>query len=56
VNALAKMTEERKKMVKRFLPRFLHGLGNNFAGIQGTETYQFFESGKYEYLHYVLQN
>lgn len=56
VEALDHMTVERKSMVKRFLPGFLHKIGNNFAAVKGTETYDFFKTGKYEYLHYVLEN
>lgn len=55
VEALTKMTPERKELVRKLLPKFLHALGNNFAAVKGTETYNFFKTGKYEYLHYVLK-
>ncbi len=55
VEALTHMTPERKELVKRLLPKFLHGLGNNFAAVKDTETYNYFKNRKYEYLHYVLK-
>jgi len=55
-DALRKMTKDRKALVKRFLPGFLHKTGYNFAGVEGTETFNFFDTGKYEYFHYILKN
>lgn len=56
VQALEQMSSNRSNMVKKFLPRILHKLGNNFAAVKGSPTYHNFDSGKYEYLHYVYKN
>lgn len=54
-DALLQMSEDRKKLVRKFLPKFLYKTGDNFAGVEGTETYNFFKSGKYQYFHYLLK-
>ena len=55
VEALTHMTPDREEMVKKFLPRFIQGLGRNFAAVKGTETYNFFKTRRYEYWNYVLR-
>jgi len=55
VDALSKMSTERSEQVRKFLPKFLHKIGKNFAAVEGTETYNNFKDGKYEYMHYVFE-
>lgn len=55
VSALELMSTDRTEMVKRFLPGFLHKLGKNFAAVKGSETYNNFKTGKYEYFHYTFE-
>jgi ubiquinone/menaquinone biosynthesis C-methylase UbiE len=55
VEALSKMSIERTEMVRKFLPKFLHKIGNNFAAVKGTETYNNFKEGKYGYMYYVFE-
>jgi len=55
VKALDMDDERKRKLVKRLAPRFLWNIALNFAGTKGSETYQNFASGKYEYFTYILQ-
>ena len=55
VKALDIDDERKRKLVKRLAPRFLWNIALNFAGTKGSETYQNFASGKYEYFTYILQ-
>ncbi len=55
LEALSLMSIERTELVKRLLPKFLHKSGNNFAAVKGTETYNNFKEGKYEYMYYLLE-
>jgi ubiquinone/menaquinone biosynthesis C-methylase UbiE len=55
VKALDIDDERKRKLVKRLAPRFLWNLALNFAGTKGSETYNHFESRKYEYFTYIYQ-
>ncbi len=55
VKALEIDDERKRKLVKRLAPRFLWKIALNFAGTKGSETFNFFESRKYEYFTYILQ-
>jgi ubiquinone/menaquinone biosynthesis C-methylase UbiE len=55
VEALSKMSIERTDMVRKYLPKFLHKIGNNFAAVEGTETYTNFKEGKYGYMYYLFE-
>lgn len=47
--------KRRIKLMNKFLPKFIHGWGKQFAGIRGSETYNSFKTGKKKYFFYVLQ-
>ncbi len=55
VKALEKDDLNKRILVKRLAPRFLHKVALNFAGAIGSETYNQFLTHKYEYYHFVLQ-
>lgn len=56
VEALKLATPSREAIVKKLIPKFLHGLGKNFAATEKTETYKRFDTKYYEYVFYVLKN
>ncbi len=55
LEALNKDDERKRKLVKKLAPRFLWNIALNFAGTKGSETYNQFESRKYEYYTYIFQ-
>ena len=55
VAALESDDERKRKLVKKLTPRMLQKTALNFAGTIGSETYNRFLSGKYEYFSYILK-
>jgi ubiquinone/menaquinone biosynthesis C-methylase UbiE len=55
VKALELDDSRRRYLVKKLAPKFLHKIALNFSGAIGSETYDFFASGKYEYFSFVLR-
>jgi hypothetical protein len=41
-------------LIDRHLPKFLHGLGRDFAGVQGSRIYNALVSGELTYRSYCL--
>jgi ubiquinone/menaquinone biosynthesis C-methylase UbiE len=54
VEALKLSTNERVNLIHKMVPKFLHGLGKNFAATEGTSTYNKFLNGEFEYVFNVL--
>jgi ubiquinone/menaquinone biosynthesis C-methylase UbiE len=54
LEALKLSTSEREKLVHQIVPKFLHGLGKNFAATEGTPTYNKFLTGEFEYVFYIM--
>jgi ubiquinone/menaquinone biosynthesis C-methylase UbiE len=55
VKALDLDTERRQMLIKRYSPRILRGIARKFSGVRGTPMYRWFQTGKVEYLYYVMQ-
>jgi ubiquinone/menaquinone biosynthesis C-methylase UbiE len=55
VKALELNDLQRRILVKKLAPRFIHKIALNFAGATGTETYNQFVTHKYEYYHFLMQ-
>lgn len=55
VNALRADDGRRRELVKRLIPKLLHKTALNFAGAVGSETFNRFNEGKYEYYIYILK-
>jgi ubiquinone/menaquinone biosynthesis C-methylase UbiE len=55
VKALEFDNNRRRHLVKKLAPKILHKTALNFSGAMGSETYEYFASGKYEYFAYVLK-
>lgn len=56
VVAALELDDKRKRaLVKKLVPKFLHGIALNFAGTIGSETYNQFMSRKYIYFSYLLR-
>jgi ubiquinone/menaquinone biosynthesis C-methylase UbiE len=55
VKALEMDDNRRRHLVKKLAPRVLHKLALNFSGAKGSQTYNQFAEGKYEYFAYVLE-
>jgi ubiquinone/menaquinone biosynthesis C-methylase UbiE len=55
VKALDLDDKRRRNLVKNLAPRILHKIALNFSGAKGSETYNQFASGKYEYFTYILE-
>jgi ubiquinone/menaquinone biosynthesis C-methylase UbiE len=55
VIALELDDSRRRYLVKKLAPKILHKTALNFSGAIGSETYNFFASGKYEYFVFVLE-
>lgn len=55
IASLDKDTKRRESLIDEKIPGFLKNLFVHFAAIQGTERYDGFANGKYEYWSYVLQ-
>jgi len=47
-------TSRREKLIKRKIPGALQGLFANFAGTEGTERFNSFRNGKFQYWSFVL--
>ena len=54
VEALTLSSAQTKKMISEMAPKFLHAAAGQFAGLEGTSTFNKFANGDYEYLLYVL--
>jgi len=55
VKSLELDDERRKVLIKKLAPKVLHPIALNFAGTVGSETYDWFSTGKYEYFSYVFR-
>lgn len=55
VNALKADDDRRKDLVQRLVPRLLRKTAKSFAGAVGSETFNMFADGRYEYFVYVLR-
>ena len=55
VKALELDDKRRRELVKKLVPGFISKMALNFAGTVGSETYNQFDSGKYEYYSYILR-
>jgi ubiquinone/menaquinone biosynthesis C-methylase UbiE len=55
VHALNLDDKRRRNLVKKLAPKILHKIALNFSGAIGSETYNQFASGKYEYFTYILK-
>eukprot|EP01156_Anaeramoeba_ignava_P011034 Anaeramoba_ignava/a481686_8.p1 GENE.a481686_8~~a481686_8.p1 ORF type:complete len:258 (-),score=25.15 a481686_8:20-793(-) len=55
VEALKLSSADRVKLIQKMAPRFLHKVSRNFAGIEGSPTYNRFANQEYEYLYHVLK-
>ena len=54
VEALKLSTPGREKLIRKLIPKFLQGLGKNFAATEGSSTYNRFSTREFEYVFYVL--
>ena len=54
VEALEKSSEDRSALIQRFVPKFLHNTLKDFAGNEGSPTYNSFVNRELEYFHYVF--
>jgi ubiquinone/menaquinone biosynthesis C-methylase UbiE len=55
VKALELDDRRKRELVKKLVPSFLSKVALNFAATVGSETYNRFDSGKYEYYSYILR-
>lgn len=55
VKALELDDQRKRDLVKKLVPGFISKIALNFAGTIGSETYNQFDTGKYEYYSYVLR-
>jgi len=55
IEALKLSTPDKEILIEKLLPKFFHNLGRKFAATVGSETYNYFLSGKFEYVFYVLK-
>ena len=55
VKALELDYERRKKLIKRLSPPVFRPIAKDFSGLKGTRMYNWFKSGRVEYLYYVMQ-
>ena len=53
IEALDLMSDERIKLINKLVPKFMRGLGKQFAATKGTPTYNKFATRKFEYLYHV---
>ena len=54
VEALRLSTKEREELILKLTPKFLHGIAKQFAGTEGSDTYNKFATREYVYKNYVL--
>lgn len=55
LQSLSNDTARRKHLVRKYMPKFLHKTGDNFAGVIGSPTYKQIEAGEYEYFVYIFR-
>jgi hypothetical protein len=55
LSGLAKDSERRRQLVKKYVPGFLHKTALNFAGVSDSHIYKMIESGEYEYFIFILR-
>ncbi|MFN8257442.1 MAG: class I SAM-dependent methyltransferase [Bacteroidales bacterium] len=55
VRALEMDNGRRIHLVKKLVPSIIQSIALNFAGAVGTDTYNNFKTGRYEYFSYILQ-
>lgn len=55
VKALELDDKRRRELIKKLVPGFIRKIALNFAGTIGSETYNHFDSGKYEYYSYIMR-
>jgi len=55
VKALELDDNRKRELVKKLVPGFICKIALNFAGTIGSETYNQFDTGKYEYYSYILK-
>jgi hypothetical protein len=55
INALGRDSDRRVKLIKTLVPGFLRGAFKQFAGTEGTVSYDSFINGKYEYWVFTLK-
>ena len=55
VDALKADDQRKRALVKKLVPGFVRSAALNFAGTIGSNTYNHFESRRYEYYNYVMQ-
>lgn len=56
IRGLEKNSDRSQALLDRKLPKFLHGLGRDFAGIKGSRVYNALAAGKLSYRSYHLVN
>jgi len=54
LEALKLSNIEREKLIQSLVPKFLHGLGKQFAATVGTPTFNKFNNKEFEYLSHIL--
>ncbi len=47
--------DRRKMLIQRIVPPIMRGVAGNFSGIEGSDMYSWFQSGKVEYFFYVME-
>jgi ubiquinone/menaquinone biosynthesis C-methylase UbiE len=55
LEALKLSSAEREKLIYKLTPKFLHRLGKNFAGTEGSTIYNKFAAQEFEYMSYILR-
>jgi hypothetical protein len=55
VKALELDDKRKRELVKKLVPGFISKIALNFAGTIGSETYNQFDSGRYEYYSYIMR-
>jgi ubiquinone/menaquinone biosynthesis C-methylase UbiE len=55
VQALDHVTERKREMIRRHVPRYLLGYFEDFAGVQGTRVYESLKAGNVEYWRCAFQ-
>ena len=55
VKALQLDSKRRNDIIKRKFPKIFHKFAKEFAGVEGTNSYNSFLYGKREYVYYVMQ-
>jgi ubiquinone/menaquinone biosynthesis C-methylase UbiE len=55
VRALEMDNDRKIHLVKKLVPSIIQNIALNFAGAVGSDTYNMFKTGKYEYFSFILQ-